>query len=153
MKSYVLIIIVMLSSCSMNHHLTKAVKKGYKVERITKNIRLTDTLVINGKDSIIERTLKVDCPEPIIKTRWRTKFDYKRFNDSLDHVRQMYSDSLRNALKTSNIERKEQKQVEKTKRATTRQENKRSLWWLWLLIWFLLRDVLKFIFKYYGLIK
>jgi len=153
LNPYILIFIVILSSCSMNHHLTKAVKKGYKVERITKNIRLTDTLVINGKDSIIERTLKVDCPEPVIKTRWKTKFDYKRFNDSLDHIRQMYSDSLRNALKTSKIERKEQKQAEKTKRVTTRQENKRSLWWLWLLIGFLLRDVLKFIFKYYGLIK
>jgi len=143
----------MLSSCSMNHHLTKAVKKGYKVETVTKEVRLTDTLIINGKDSIIERLVKVDCPEPVIETKWRVRFDLKRFNDSLKHYRQLYSDSLKTSVRTAKIERSINKQDEKTNRTVSRQENKRSLWWLWLLIGFALNFILKFILRFYGIIK
>jgi len=164
MKSYVLIIIVMLSSCSMNHHLTKAVKKGYKVEMVTKEVRLIDTLTINGKESIIERLVKVDCPEPAIETKWKTRFDLRRFNDSLKHYRQIYSDSLDNALKTLKQQKKNDrvnnkltkklakynKQIQNTAK---RQENKRSLWWLWLIIGFALNFIFKFILRFYGIIK
>ena len=153
MKPYILILIIMLSSCSMNHHLTKAVKKGYKVETVTKEVRLTDTLIINGKDSIIERLVKVDCPEPVIETKWRVRFDLKRFNDSLKHYRQLYSDSLKTSVRTAKIERSINKQDEKTNRTVSRQENKRSLWWLWLLIGFALNFILKFILRFYGIIK
>jgi len=137
----------------MNHHLTKAVKKGYKVETVTKEVRLTDTLTINGKDSIIERMVKVDCPEPVIQTRWRVRFDNKRFKDSLQTVKQMYSDSLRTAIKTAKIERAINKQDEKTARTVVRQENKRSFWWLWLLIGFAINFILKFLLRFYGIIK
>lgn len=137
----------------MNHHLTKAVKKGYKVETVTKEVRLTDTLIINGKDSIIERLVKVDCPEPVIQTKWRVRFDNKRFKDSLQTVKQMYSDSLKASIKTAKIERAINKQDEKTNRTVVRQENKRSLWWLWLLIGFAINFILKFILRFYGIIK
>lgn len=153
MKPYILILIIMLSSCSMNHHLTKAVKKGYKVETVTKEVRLTDTLTINGKDSIIERLVKVDCPEPVIETKWRVRFDLKRFNDSLEHYRQLYSDSLKASIKTARIDKAINKQDEKTNRTVVRQENKRSLWWLWLLIGFAINFILKFILRFYGIIK
>ena len=143
----------MLSSCSMNHHLTKAVKKGYKVETVTKEVRLTDTLTINGKDSIIERLVKVDCPEPVIETKWRVRFDLKRFKDSLQTVKQMYSDSLKASIKTARIDKAVNKQDEKTARTVVRQENKRSFWWLWLLIGFAINFILKFILRFYGIIK
>ena len=143
----------MLSSCSMNHHLTKAVKKGYKVETVTKEVRLTDTLTINGKDSIIERLVKVDCPEPVIETKWRVRFDNKRFKDSLQTVKQMYSDSLKTSIKTARIDKAINKQDEKTNRTVVRQENKRSFWWLWLLIGFAINFILKFILRFYGITK
>ena len=143
----------MLSSCSMNHHLTKAVKKGYKVETVTKEVRLTDTLTINGKDSIVERLVKVDCPEPVIQTKWRVRFDLKRFKDSLQTVKQMYSDSLKASIKTARIDKAVNKQDEKTARTVVRQENKRSFWWLWLLIGFAINFILKFILRFYGIIK
>lgn len=153
MKPYILILIIMLSSCSMNHHLTKAVKKGYKVETVTKEVRLTDTLTINGKDSIVERLVKVDCPEPVIQTKWRVRFDLKRFKDSLQTVKQMYSDSLKASIKTARIDKAVNKQDEKTARTVVRQENKRSFWWLWLLIGFAINFILKFILRFYGIIK
>ncbi len=164
LNPYILILIVILSSCSMNHHLTKAVKKGYKVETVTKEVRLTDTLIVNGKDSIIERIVKIDCPEPVIETRWRTKFDLRRFNDSLKHYRQIYSDSLNNALKTLKQQKKNDrvnnkltKKLAKYNRqiqnTAKRQENKRSLWWLWILIGFALNFILKFVLRFYGIIK
>ena len=143
----------MLSSCSMNHHLTKAVKKGYKVETVTKEVRLTDTLIVNGKDSIIERLVKVDCPEPVIETKWRVRFDNKRFKDSLQTVKQMYSYSLKASIRTARIDKAINKQDEKTARTVVRQENKRSLWWLWLLIGFAINFILKFILRFYGIIK
>jgi hypothetical protein len=153
MKPYILILIIMLSSCSMNHHLTKAVKKGYKVETVTKEVRLTDTLTINGKDSIVERLVKVDCPDPVIETKWRVRFDLKRFKDSLQTVKQMYSDSLKASIKTARIDKAVNKQDEKTNRTVVRQENKRSFWWLWLLIGFAINFILKFILRFYGIIK
>ena len=59
----------------------------------------------------------------------------------------MYSDSLRYALKTSKTKQKENKANNKTKRTQLRQENKRSLWWLWLIIGFVLSFVTKIFLK------
>jgi len=98
-----------LTSCSVNYHLNKAIKKGYRCDTISDTIRITkvdsflvvkhDTTywekIITSKDTIIHyRTSYVP------KTRYEIKFEYKRFNDSLKVIRQMYKDSLRNALKT-----------------------------------------------------
>jgi len=148
MRLYFLLLIIILSGCSATNLYNRALDKGLKIEPVVKELRFTDTLTVNGKESIIERIVKVDCPEPIIETRWKTRFDYKRFNDSLKHIRHIYADSLKNALKTSKIIRKEQKQIEKTKRTTVRQENKRSLWWLvTLIIGLIIGFFLKFFIK------
>lgn len=139
--------LLILCGCSASHHYNKAIKKGLKLEPTNKIITVTDTLTINGKDSIIERLITVDCPEPIIQTKWRVRFDNKRFKDSLKIFRRMYSDSLRYALKTSKTKQKENKANNKTKRTQLRQENKRSLWWLWLIIGFVLSFVTKIFLK------
>lgn len=105
-----LIILLLVCSCSVNYHLNKAIKKGYRCDTITDTIRVvkvdsflvktTDTVYwekfYSSKDTIIK--LKVSY---IPKTRYEIKFDYKRFNDSLRTIRLMYKDSLRNALKTA----------------------------------------------------
>lgn len=158
MRLYLLIIIVIISGCSSSYHYNKALDKGLKIEPVVKELRFTDTLTVNGKDSIIERLVKVDCPEPVIETRWRTRFDNKRFNDSLKHIRHIYSDSLDNALKTLKQQKKNDKVNNRLSKklakynkqilnTAKRQENKRSLWWLWLLIGFVLSFVVKIILK------
>lgn len=126
-----------MSSCSPTFHLEKFYKKGGKIEQVEKTVTIHDTIKgKDGKDSIIFRTVNVECPEPIIKTRWKTRFDNKRFKDSLNSVRTQYKDSLRYALRTHKNELKTEvktvKSNDKTERTTTRQENKRSWWLFWL---------------------
>ena len=129
-------LILILSSCSPTFHLNKFYKKGGKVEPVEKTITLSDTVTINGKDSIIYRKVNIECPQPVIQTRWKTRFDNKRFKDSLKVVRIQYEDSLRYALRTYKNELKTEvktvKSNDKTKRTVTRQENKRSWWLFWL---------------------
>ena len=157
---YILLILI-LCSCSATQHLNKFYKKGGKIEQVPKVVTLTDTVTINGKDSIIYHKVNIECPEPIIKTRWKVRFNNKRFLDSLKVMRIQYKDSLRYALRTLRIELKNDyktiKSNDKTKRTTTRQENKRSWWLFWLglavgiiimlLIKILIRYLKTFVFK------
>ena len=106
LSAYSLIFILM--SCSANWHLNKAIKKGYKVPvydtiQITKMdsfpVIIRDSIVwekfITTKDTVIQIQ-----KEYIPKTRIIQRFDLKRFNDSLEHIRSVYSDSLKYALKS-----------------------------------------------------
>ena len=104
-----LFILLLVCSCSVNYHLNKAIKKGYRCDTISDTIRITkvdsfliwkhDTTywekIITSKDTIIQYRTSY-----IPKTRYEIRYDYKRFNDSLKVIRLMYKDSLRNALKT-----------------------------------------------------
>lgn len=149
-----ILLTLILSSCSSIYHYNKFIDKGGKIENVTKVVTLTDTLLINGKDSIIYRKVNVECPEPVIETRWKVRFDNKRFKDSLNSVRTQYKDSLRFALRTHKNELKTEvktvKSNDKTKRTVTRQENKRSWWlfWLGLGLGFLIMILLKILIRY-----
>ena len=104
-----LFLILLLTSCSVQNLISRAERKGYRCDTITDTIRVvkvdsflvktTDTMywekIITSKDTIIHYRTSY-----IPKTRFETKYDYKRFNDSLRVIRLMYKDSLRNALKT-----------------------------------------------------
>ena len=141
-----------MSSCSATHHLNKFYEKGGKIENTTKTVTITDTLTVNGKDSIVFKTVNVECPEPIIKTRWKVRFDNKRFKDSLNSVRTQYKDSLRYALRNAKNTLKNDYKViksnDKTKRVETRQENKRSLWWLFFILGAVTMLIINFGIKY-----
>ena len=104
-----LFLILLLASCSVHNLIRRAEKKGYRCDTVTDTIRVVkvdsflviknDTTywkkIITSKDTIIHyRTSYVP------KTRYEIRFEYKRFNDSLRVIRQMYKDSLRNALKS-----------------------------------------------------
>lgn len=152
MVKYIAIILI-LCSCSATHHLNKFYKKGGKIEQVEKAVTIHDTIKgKDGKDSIIFRTLNVECPEPIIKTRWKVRFDNKRFLDSLKVIRIQYKDSLRYALRSEkNVLKNDLKTVksnDKTKRVETRQENKRSLWWLFFILGAVTMVVINFGIKY-----
>jgi len=99
MKNILIIGIVFLTlgSCSSQWHLQKFYKKGGKLETIERVITVRDTIKgKDGKDSIIERFITLNCPEPVPPvTRWIVRFDNKRFKDSLKFIRSIYLDSLR----------------------------------------------------------
>ena len=106
LSAYSLIFILM--SCSANWHLNKAIKKGYKVP-VYDTIQITklDSFPVIIRDSIFwekfittKDTVIQIQKEYIPKTRIIQRFDLKRFNDSLEHIRSVYSDSLKYALKS-----------------------------------------------------
>ncbi len=113
-----------LTSCSVNYHLNKAIKKGYRCDTIADTIRINkldsflivkhDTTywvkVLTSKDTIIYYNTSY-----YPKTRYETRFEYKRFNDSLRTIRLMYKDSLRNALKTAKNDLKRERVVQRNK--------------------------------------
>ena len=117
-----LICLLILTSCSVNYHLNKAIKKGYRCDTVSDTIRITkvdsflvwkhDTTywvkVVTSKDTIIYYKTSY-----IPKTRYEVRFDYKRFNDSLHTIRLMYKDSLRNALKTAKNDVKRERVVQR----------------------------------------
>lgn len=130
MKWFILFLV--LTSCSANYHLNKAVKKGAQLEQISVPIYLYDTIIDTVENKVIIRTLLKDTiyqektlvkyvPKTRYQTRIEYKYDYKRFKDSLRHYRVIYSDSLRNALKTSKIENR-------TERKKSNRFN-RIFWW------------------------
>ena len=114
--------VLCLTSCSVNYHLNKAIKKGYRCDTVSDTIRITkvdsflvwkhDTTywvkVVTSKDTIIYYKTSY-----LPKTRYETRFEYKRFNDSLQSIRLMYKDSLRNALKTAKNEVKRERVVQR----------------------------------------
>ena len=67
-----------LSSCSANYHMAKFIKKGGIIKNDTTLITVNDTIKINGKDSVIVRTIQAVCPEmKSPKTRYETRIEYR----------------------------------------------------------------------------
>lgn len=68
----------LLSSCSPQYHMAKFIKKGGKIKNDTTLVTLNDTIRINGKDSVIVRTVQAVCPEmQAPKTRFETRIEYR----------------------------------------------------------------------------
>ena len=87
-----LILIILLSSCSANYHLRKAIKKGYSCDTIA------DTITINSIDSIpyvlrdsiywekviVQKDTIVRYKRSFVpKTRFQTRIEYKLKRDTL----------------------------------------------------------------------
>ena len=87
-----LVLILLLSSCSANYHLRKAIKKGYRCEEIA------DTFVINSIDSIpyvlrdsiawekvlVQKDTIVRYKRSFVpKTRLETRIEYKLKRDTI----------------------------------------------------------------------
>ena len=79
-----------LSSCSANYHMAKFIKKGGKVKNDTTLVSVSDTIRINGKDSVIVRTVQAVCPEmQAPKTRFETRIEY-RYKTRVEKARIKY---------------------------------------------------------------
>lgn len=73
-----LILLLLLTSCSAEWHFGKFIKKGGKVDTKIELVEYTDTIKVNGKDSIILVKIPVTCPDvKIPEPRWRTKLEYR----------------------------------------------------------------------------
>ena len=120
-----------LYGCSAEYHMKRAVDKGYvmsvKIDTfrvpylVNVQIKGKDTTLIMYKDSIVPKLVTE------YKTKWMYRFDNKRFADSLAHIRAMYEDPLRNALKSKKIEAKHEDKVIKQKTKQTQSENKNGI--------------------------
>jgi hypothetical protein len=150
-KVLLLLIIVLISSCrTADFHFNKFIKKGGKLEPITKTVTLTDTIKgKDGKDSLIYVKIPCICPEPVIETRWRTRFDLKRFNDSLKHIRQLYKDSTRTVVKVDKNDTKEHISDNRKEKAKSRHENRSSWWIIWIAVGFFLKIIVQYIIRYF----
>jgi hypothetical protein len=68
----------LLASCSPQYHMAKFIKKGGKIKNDTTLVTFNDTIRINGKDSVIVRTIQAVCPEmKSPKTRYETRIEYR----------------------------------------------------------------------------
>lgn len=130
MKRFALILIIahLVIGCSAIKLHDKAIQKGYvhTIEIDTIKVPYLVVKNIKGEDSLIYR----DSIVPKIVTeyipKWRVRFDNKRFKDSLAHIREMYDDSLRNALKAQKIALQKQKVEAKKETKKTKHENKKG---------------------------
>ena len=143
-----------LYGCSAEYHMKKAIDKGYvmsvKIDTfrvpylVNVQIKGKDTTLIMYKDSIVPKLVTE------YKTKWMYRFDNKRFADSLAHIRAMYEDSLRNALKTKKIETKHEGKAIKQKTKQTQSENKNgfadAVKWIAIIVFLLI--VAYFLFKW-----
>ena len=135
MKRFTLILLLILTSCSVNYHLNKAIKKGYRMEESADTIRITsiDSFPVIVHDSIVwekvlvqkDTIIRYIAPK-LPKTRFQIRFDKKRFSDSLNTIRKMYSDSLDAAVKMHKQETKQNVQFIKQKTRQIRHENKKG---------------------------
>lgn len=153
-----LILAIIVTSCGVNYHINKAIKKGYRVESVTDTIRIQtidsfpklirDSIFwekfITTKDTVIQIQ-----KEYIPKTRFIQRFDLKRFNDSLQHIRTIYADSLRYALKTNKKQLKTDLKHQKVKQDKTFTD---TMKFVSVSLFFLFLIILMFkISKYFGL--
>ena len=123
MKRFALIIISvhLLFSCSLNYHLNKAIKKGYRCEEVADTIRISsvDSFPVIVHDSIVwekmftqKDTIILHKTSYVPKTRYEIRFDNKRFNDSLKYMQKVYTAKL-DAIKK--INKQNNKSVIKTR--------------------------------------
>jgi hypothetical protein len=90
-----------LISCSAKFHQRKFIQKGGKIICDTTMVTVTDTIRVNGKDSIIYRQVSVKCPElqaPL--TRYEIRYQYKTIRDTLKLIKYNTKYKYKEAVKT-----------------------------------------------------
>jgi len=110
----IIIIVLSITSCKdSSYHLQKFYSKGGKIEHKETIIKIKDTIKLkDGKDSIIIKEVQIECPQPIIETKWKTKYLYKQRRDSIIYKYKEYKDSIKNN-ETNNKIKLKQKRIEK----------------------------------------
>ncbi len=95
-----LILLILVTSCTANYHLTKAIKKGYRCDSVSDTIRITavdsfpvivDNKIVyeyyhTTKDTIVRYNTSF---VPVTKTRWQTRIEYKLKRDTIRQVQKI----------------------------------------------------------------
>ena len=101
------LIAMVLFSCSASNLMRRAIKKGAIVQPKTEYVTTTDTIRINGKDSIITVRVPVQCPEiQIPPTRQEIRYKYKIQRDSIKTVRYVTKWKTKEVVKVAKNESK-----------------------------------------------
>ena len=110
------IYLIALVSCSPNYHMRKFIKKGGVIKNDTTTIVMSDTVQINGKDSIIYRSFDIPCKElEAPKTRWQTRIEYR-------YKYKTYHDSIQ-------VVKWKVKYIYKAQKSENKQEKKKGFWY------------------------
>ena len=131
-----LLIILLFASCSPTWHVKKAVKKGWTPEKETITKRTFKLLPIH--DTITNEVIRIDT---IHELETRTIYQDRPL---LRYETRLIRDTVRI------IQRAETRQTQaesKAKVKVAKQENKRSKWWLYMLIGGALVYFRKYLFK------
>jgi hypothetical protein len=98
MNFKILILAIIVTSCTANYHLNKAIKKGYRCDSVADTIRITSVdsfpVIVDNKivyeyyhttkDTIV-RYNKSYVPQ----TRWQTRIEYKLKRDTIRQVQKI----------------------------------------------------------------
>jgi len=95
MKSYLLAVVcfvlsaLILSSCTNPSKIhQRAVNRGYEHKEKVVTVKVTDTIKVNGKDSVIFRDVEALCPEYEAQPkRYEVRYAYKTKRDTLRLVK------------------------------------------------------------------
>jgi hypothetical protein len=97
-KLYILIFSIILVSCSAEHHLNKAIKKGYKCEEVSDTIQITSVdsfpVIVNNEivwEKFITQkdTVVLWKTQYIPRTRWEKKIQYKLKRDTIRQIQKV----------------------------------------------------------------
>ena len=98
MRIQSLILLIIVTSCTANYHLTKAIKKGYRCDTVADTIRITsvDSIPYVVNDSIVWEKILVQ-KDTIVryktsyvpKTRFQTRIEYKLKRDTIRQVQKI----------------------------------------------------------------
>ena len=102
------IYLLIMVSCSPNYHMKKFINKGGVIKNDTTIVTLTDTIKgADGKDSIIYRTISVQCPELVAPpTRFEIRYKYKTIRDSFETIKYITKFKYKESVKTLKNEKK-----------------------------------------------
>jgi len=159
-----------LFSCRTPDKLVEtAVKRGYEIPNKERIVTVEVTLKgVNGEDSVVNRLVKVNCPDlPVVKTWWAELQETRRLNDSLKYATRNNRIDSREAkaiAKSDNkAETKQAKSADKTEtkihkqdKKTERQTKGTTFWDRlknWLLIISLLLNVVLLVVIYFRKLK
>lgn len=93
-----LILAIIVTGCSANYHLRRAIKKGYKCEEVGDTIRITtiDSFpVIRDNQIVYERyyttkdTIVQYKTSYVPQTRWQTRIEYRLKRDTIRQVQKI----------------------------------------------------------------
>lgn len=93
-----LIVTIFATSCGVNYHLNKAIKKGYRCDSVADTIRITSVdsfpVIVDNKivyeyyhttkDTIVRYKTSF-----VPKTRWQTRIEYKLKRDTIHQVQKI----------------------------------------------------------------